>query len=203
MPKPNLRSSNVGSTLRMNCFAWRTYIGQRGGFCAAWKRRRTSRMPSAARGSPPGGGLRSTCCGSREWDASRGGASDGSGAGPGCGRGGRRIVAAQMAVAVGELDEHVPPVLAHRHVTGGGQLLREVAEAADAVGALGERRVELQQRALQQPELRRDFAIAQHLQRAPHQRHDLLDRRLRRHRPLLAAAAIGAPPRARPGSRRR
>ena len=51
--KPNFRSSNDESTLRMNCLAWRTYIGQRGGFCADWNRRRTSRTASAARGSPP------------------------------------------------------------------------------------------------------------------------------------------------------
>ena len=88
-----------------------------------------------------------------------------------------------MAVAVGELDEHVPPVLAQPHVAGVGQLLREVAEAADAVGPFGERRIELQQRALQQAELRRDLAIAQHLQRPPHQRHHLIDRRLPDDRP--------------------
>ena len=89
------------------------------------------------------------------------------------------------------------------HVPGGGELLREVAEAAHAVGALGERRVELQQRALQQAELRRDLAIAQHLERAPHQRHHLIDRRLRADTGPLLAAAIAAHAASRPGSRRR
>ena len=37
LEKPNLRSSNEASTLRMNCFAWRMYIGQRGGFCRRLK----------------------------------------------------------------------------------------------------------------------------------------------------------------------
>ncbi len=98
-----------------------------------------------------------------------------------------------MPVAIGLLDEHVASVLAQPHVARIGQLLREIAEAADAIGALGERRVELQQRALQQSELWRNFAVAEHLQRAPHQWHRLIDRHLRRDRPLLAAA-IGAPP---------
>src|SRR5450759_452284 len=79
-----------------------------------------------------------------------------------------------------QLDEDVPPGLPQRDEAGARELLREVAEAADAVGALGERRVELQQRALEKPELRRDLAVDQHLERAPHERHDLLDRRLRR-----------------------
>ncbi len=57
-----------------------------------------------------------------------------------------------------------------------GQLLREVAEAARAVGALGEGRVELQQRALEQAELRRDLAVGQHLEGAAHQRHGLVER---------------------------
>ena len=59
------------------------------------------------------------------------------------------------------------------------QLLREIAEAAHTVIALRERGIELQQRALQQPELRRDLAIAEDLQRAAHQRHRLVDRRRR------------------------
>jgi hypothetical protein len=54
----------------------------------------------------------------------------------------------------GELDEHVPPRLLERHVSCGRELLREVAEAASAIRALGERGVELQQRALEQAELR-------------------------------------------------
>ncbi len=100
----------------------------------------------------------------------------------------------QLPLAVGELDQHVPAMFTQPHVAGVGQLLREIAEAADAVGALREGRVELQQRALQQAELRRDLAIAQHLQRPPHQPHDLLDRRLAAHRTRLPAA-IGTPTR--------
>src|SRR5687768_13460809 len=49
-------------------------------------------------------------------------------------------------------------------------------ERSRAIAALGEGRVELQQRALEQAELRRDFALRQHLQRALHERHRLLDR---------------------------
>ena len=100
---------------------------------------------------------------------------------------------ARAADSLGQLDEHVAAGFLERDVAGGGELLREVAEAAGAVGALGERRVELQQRALEQPELRRHLAIGQHLQRAPHERHRLLDRRgLRRGggRAALAAAVL-------------
>ena len=64
-----------------------------------------------------------------------------------------------------------------------------------AVIALRERRVELQQRALEQPELRRHFAIGEHLERALDQRHRAVDR-LRRAggdaRPLALAARRGA-----------
>ncbi len=74
-------------------------------------------------------------------------------------------------------------------MTSRGQLLREVAEAAGPIRALGERGIELQQRALEETELRRDLAIGQHLQRAPHERQHLIERRLlrRRGRALLAA----------------
>src|SRR3954469_18817888 len=98
-----------------------------------------------------------------------------------------------MAVLL-HLDEDVAARLAQRDESCGRQFFGEVAEAADAVAALRERRVELQQRALEQAKLRRDLAIAQHLQGAAQQRHDLLDRRLRRSRPRRAApAAIVAP----------
>ena len=56
-------------------------------------------------------------------------------------------------------------------------LLHEVAEAARAVIAFRERRVELQQRALEQSELRRDLALGQHLQRALDERQRLRDSR--------------------------
>src|SRR5215212_9638698 len=51
--------------------------------------------------------------------------------------------------------------------------LHEIAEAADAVLALRERRVELQQRALQQPELRRDFAFRKNFERTLDERQRL------------------------------
>ena len=55
------------------------------------------------------------------------------------------------------------------------ELVGKITEAADAVIAFGERRVELQQRALEQSELRRDLAVGQHFQRALDQRHGLFD----------------------------
>src|SRR5688572_25489005 len=54
-------------------------------------------------------------------------------------------------------------------------LLDEIAERADAVVALRKRRVELQQRALQQAQLRRDLAIRQYLERPLHERDRLGD----------------------------
>ena len=174
----------------MNCFAWRMYIGQRGGFGADWKIRRTSRMPSAARGSPAAGAcdvvVRLLPCDSRALALP---------APRTCGCTLRASSAPKMSVPSASSTSTLRPCSRSAHVAGRRQLLREIAEAADAVGALGERRVELQQRALQQAELRRDFAVAQHLQRAPHERHRLIDRRLRRGRPRLPAA-IGAAPRA-------
>ena len=146
LAKPNLRSSNEASTLRRNCFAWRMYIGQRGGFCADWNSRRTSRIPSADARLGGGGfrrvtapplesrGLRARAvCTHSRWARSA-----------------RAGILGSRRHALGELHEDVPARFAQHHVAGGGELLREVAEAAGAVGALGERRVELQQRALQQ-----------------------------------------------------
>ena len=80
-------------------------------------------------------------------------------------------------------------------MAGSGELLREIAETAGAVRAFGERGVELQERALQQAELRRDLAIRQDLQRATHERNSLLERgRLRRRdRPGLAPAILRTP----------
>ena len=60
-----------------------------------------------------------------------------------------------------------------------------------AVIALRERRVELQQRALEQSELRRHFAIGQHLQRALDERQRLIER-LRAPPALPGAAAVRA-----------
>ena len=68
-----------------------------------------------------------------------------------------------------------------------GDLLDEIAERARAVVALRERGVELQQRALQQPELRRHLAIRQDLEGALHDRERLVD---------IRGAAHGAGPRA-------
>ena len=75
-------------------------------------------------------------------------------------------------------------------MTRGGQLLREIAEAAGTIRALGERGIELQQRALEQAELRRDLAIRQHLERTPHERQHLIERRLLRRRGCALLAAI-------------
>ena len=65
----------------------------------------------------------------------------------------------------------------HVQHAGALELLREVPERAGAVGPLGKRRVELQQRRLEQAELRRDFAFGEDLERARHERDRLLDRR--------------------------
>src|SRR5688500_19029608 len=54
-------------------------------------------------------------------------------------------------------------------------LLDEIAERAYTVVALRKRRVELQQRALQQAQLRRDLAIRQYLERPLHERDRLGD----------------------------
>ena len=77
--------------------------------------------------------------------------------------------------AVARLDEHAASGVLQRDRAGLRHLLHEVAEAARAVLALGERRVELQQRALEQAELRRDLALGQHLQRAHDERQRLGD----------------------------
>src|SRR5688572_31718031 len=68
-------------------------------------------------------------------------------------------------------------------------LLDEIAKRAHTVIALRECRVELQQRALQQTELWRDFAIGQHFERPLHERNRLRDvrRSTRRRRAVIAA----------------
>src|SRR5262249_35967232 len=101
---------------------------------------------------------------------------------------GPRLRLRRVMTVVLELDEDVAPRLLQRHDAGGRELLGEIAEAARAVRALRERRVELQQRALEQAELRRDFPIREDLQRAPDERHDLFDP-LRAHRPRRPATA--------------
>ena len=92
----------------------------------------------------------------------------------------RRIVDAQTAVAIVELHQHIAPVLAEPHVSGGCELLGEIAEAADAVGALRERRIELEERALEEPGLRRHLAVGQDLQAAADDGEGLGDWRGRR-----------------------
>src|SRR5690606_14422975 len=68
-----------------------------------------------------------------------------------------------------------------------------IAEAARAVLALGEGGIELQQRALEEPQLRRDLALRQHLQRAPDERQRLADRRAgHRWLPAVRTAAAAA-----------
>ena len=72
------------------------------------------------------------------------------------------------------------------------ELLDEIEKRRGAVVALGERRVELQQRALEQPGLRRHFAVGQNLERAAHDRERLRDRRATPRRRRRSAAAAGA-----------
>ena len=81
-----------------------------------------------------------------------------------------RVLGLQRCSTVTLFDQNVSPMFAQRHMSGRRQLLRKIAEAVHAVGPLRERGVELQQRALQQTQLRRDLAVAQHLQRTPHER---------------------------------
>ena len=73
------------------------------------------------------------------------------------------------------------------------ELLDEVEERRGAVVALGEGRVELQQRALEQAGLRRDLAVGEDLQRAAHDREAPARSATRaaggRHRPAAACAA--------------
>src|SRR4051812_12874267 len=76
--------------------------------------------------------------------------------------------------AIGKPDEHVASRVAKYDVAGRGKLLREVTEGACPIRALGKSGVELQQRALQESELRSHFAIDQHLQCAAHERNRLL-----------------------------
>ena len=72
------------------------------------------------------------------------------------------------------------------------ELLDEVEERRGAVVALRERRVELQQRALEQAGLRRDLAVGENLQRAPHERERLRDRRRWPRRPASAGPLLAA-----------
>src|SRR5688572_28867500 len=88
---------------------------------------------------------------------------------------------------VAQLDDDGAPRFAKQDVSRGGEFLREIAKAARSVGSFGKRRVELQQRALQQPQLRRYLAIREYLERAANQRQRLLDGRLRNGRGLAAA----------------
>ena len=85
-------------------------------------------------------------------------------------------------------DEHAPPGVLEDHRTRLGDLLHEVPEAARAVIAFRKRRIELEERALEQSKLRRDLALGQHLQRALDERQRLGDSR-RRDR----LAALGGP----------
>src|SRR5205823_4754924 len=78
--------------------------------------------------------------------------------------------------SLARLDEEASPGLSQHDGARFCHFLHEVAEAARAVVALRERRVELQQRALEQPELWRDLAFGQHLQRPFDERQRLLDR---------------------------
>src|SRR5262249_31734548 len=75
-----------------------------------------------------------------------------------------------------QLDHDAPARVLQRHQAGLRQLLREIEERRGAVVALGERRVELEQRALEQARLRRDLAVRQDLERAPDDGDGLLQR---------------------------
>src|SRR5215211_5269785 len=70
------------------------------------------------------------------------------------------------AVGLGQLHEQAAAGVPQRHHPGLRDLLDEVAEGAGAVVAFGERGVELQERALEEPQLRGDLAVDQHLERA-------------------------------------
>ena len=184
LAKPNLRSSNEASTLRRNCLAWRIYIGQRGRILGRLEQ--PAHLADAvgdARLGRPAGGRRAAA----ERRGAAGGGAAATGRRPGDVAGPRdapRASSARAATPSVELDQHVAAGFLQRDVAGGGELLGEVAEAAGAIGALGEGRIQLQQRALEQPQLRRDLAVRQHLQRPAHERHRLLERGgLRRGRP--------------------
>jgi hypothetical protein len=86
-------------------------------------------------------------------------------------------------------------LLLQRHQSVLRELVRKLAERTHAVIALAERRIELQQRALQQAKLRRHLAIDEDLQRARDQRHRLLDRLRPRAVGALAFAAAARLPR--------
>ena len=166
--KPNLRSSNVSSAVRRYWRTWRMYIGHRG-FCLAAANSLAAVCTAssdcsavtvdagaaAARfGAILGGRL-----------ARRGLACDGPGLDDvGHGRRRQRIGHAGADGVVGQLHQHAAARLLQRDQAAFGDLLDEVAEGAGAVVALREGGVELQQRALEQAELRRDLAVGQHLQ---------------------------------------
>ena len=76
-----------------------------------------------------------------------------------------------------QFDHDAAAGMLQRDEAGVRELLGEVEERRGAVVALGEGGIELQQRALQQPGLWRHFAIGEDLQRAPHDREGLRDRR--------------------------
>ncbi len=69
-----------------------------------------------------------------------------------------------------ELDHHAAARGLQQHEAGLRQLLGEIEKRRGAVVAFGECGVELQQRALEQARLRRNFALAQNLERAAHER---------------------------------
>ena len=77
------------------------------------------------------------------------------------------------------------------------ELLDEIGEAARAVRALAEGRIQLQHGGLQQAELRLHRAAFQHLQRAFHQRHGLLQRERSRTVRCSLAGFLSAIPAAR------
>ena len=199
-PNPSLRSSNDSSALRRYWRIWRMYIGHRGclpcsnSLAASLTASPASAFVAVRRASPSTG--RSSRVSAPLRAGLRREALDG-----------RRVVGHGLAERrVAQLDEHAASRLLQRDDAALGDLLDEVAERAGAVVALGERRVELQQRALEEPELRRDFAIRQHLQRALHERQRLLEiRRCGDDRAARTRASAGrGPARLRQrGSRRR
>ena len=95
----------------------------------------------------------------------------------------------------GEFDNRRPARVFERDISALLELFRKVTECARAVVTLRERRVELQQRALQQPQLRRDLALVQNLQCTFHEWQSLFDRRttcpsaIRAHSAALASRA--------------
>ena len=92
-------------------------------------------------------------------------------------------------VEILHLDQQVAARLVQADEAGLRELLGEVPERSGAVVLLREGGIELEQRALEEAELRRDLALGQHLQRPPDQRERRADRLRARRRARAPDAA--------------